>query len=149
MLLCLTHKVTAAMLPPLWKDLAAATKHFKAMAITRAITMMALSMGALANVSPIATPLLVAKLVTFRFGHPNSDDLTEADHARAQAQQHAMLMEGAAPCLVDIIQLASTDKVRLPTMCLQAGITLESYKVLLQACLGAEHLLTTEYSNFI
>jgi hypothetical protein len=124
---------------------------------------MALSMGALADVSPIVMPLLAAKLVTFSFGHLNSDDLnkgihpftvgyrtpTKADHVRAQAQQHAMLMEGAAPRLADVIQLASTDKVRLPTTCLQAGITLESYKVLLQACLGTDHPLTTEYSNFV
>jgi hypothetical protein len=120
-------------------------------------------MGAPADVSPIVTPSLASKLVTFSFGHPNSDDLNEgihpftvgyrspaeADHARAQAQQHAMLMEGAAPRLADVIQLASTDKARLPTTCLQAGITLESYRILLQACLGAEHPLTIEYGNFV
>jgi hypothetical protein len=60
-----------------------------------------------------------------------------------------MLMGGAAPRLADVIQLASTDKARLPTTCLQAGITLESYRVLLQACLGVEHPLTAEYSNFV
>jgi hypothetical protein len=99
-LLRLTHTATAAMLPPLWKDLAAATKRFEATAIARAIAVMALSMGASADVSPIMIPSLAAKLVTFSFGHPNSNDLnegihpftvgyrtpTKADHARAQAQ---------------------------------------------------------------
>jgi hypothetical protein len=162
-ILRLTHSASAAALPPLWKDLAAATKRFEATAITRSIAATALLMGVAADSAPIVTPSLAAKLVTFNFGHPNSDDLnegihpftvgyrspTEADHARAQAQQHAMLMEGAAPRLADVIQLASTDKVRLPTTCLQAGITLESYRVLLQACLGADHPLTLEYSTFV
>jgi hypothetical protein len=120
-------------------------------------------MGVAADVTPIVTPSLAAKLVTFSFGHPNSDDLNEgihpftvgyqspveADHARAQAQQHAMLMEGAAPRLADVVQLASTNTVRMLTTCLQAGITLESYKVLLQACLGGDHPLTVEYSGFV
>jgi hypothetical protein len=95
----------------------------------------------------------VAKIAAVSFGHANSDELEqginpftvgyrnqdETTEARTQATQHAMLMDGAAPRLADVITLAASEKVRMPRTCIQVSITLDNYRVVLHTCFGPDH----------
>jgi hypothetical protein len=59
-----------------------------------------------------------------------------------------MLLDGAAPCLEDVVTLAASEKVCMLWTCLQVSITLDAYRVLLHTCLGQAHRLTTEFDAF-
>jgi hypothetical protein len=72
----------------------------------------------------------------------------ESNLARQQSRQHALLLDGAAPRLTDLVTLQSSDKVRLPSTCLQVSIALDNYRVLLHTFFGPVHRLTYEFDRF-
>ena len=158
----LTQSATADDLPPVWHDLAAASKRFEGTTIDRAIAAMVLTLGISPDTAPYVTPSLTSKIVSFAFGHPDCEDLEQGIHpftvgyrtqaesnlARQQSRQHALLLDGAAPRLTDLVTLQSSDKVRLPSTCLQVSIPLDNYRVLLQTFFGPIHRLTYEFDRF-
>jgi hypothetical protein len=101
---------------------------------------MAALLGLAPDMAPIITPALTGKIISFKFGHSNSNKLeygihtltvgyrnvSETMQARMQISRHAMLLDGAAPRLEDMVTLAATEKVRMPRTCLQDSITLDA-----------------------
>lgn len=158
----LTQQGEHPVLPQFWIDLAAAPKRFEGTTIARATDATAVALGLAPDLAPVITPALVAKIAAFSFGHANSDELEqginpftvgyrnqdETTEARTQATQHAMLMDGAAPRLADVITLAASEKVRMPRTCIQVSITLDNYRVMLHTCFGPDHRLTAEFDYF-
>jgi hypothetical protein len=107
-------------------------------------------------------PSLTLKIISFGFEHPDCEDLEQGIHpfimgyctlaesnlAHQQSRQHALLLDGAAPRLTDLVTLQSSDKVHLPSTCLQVSITLDNYRVLLHTFFGPVHRLTYEFDCF-
>jgi hypothetical protein len=162
LLVRLTQEGDQPTIPQFWIDLAAAPKRFEGTTIARATDATAAALGLAPEQAPIITPGLAGKITAFAFGHSNSEELEygihpftvgyrnadEATAARIQVTQHTMLMDGAAPRLEDVVTLAATEKVRMPRTCLQVGITLDAYRVLLHTCFGPAHRLTAEFDAF-
>jgi len=162
LLVRLTQEGAQPTFPQFWVDLAVAPKRFEGTTISRATDATAAALGLAPDLAPIITPALTGKITAFAFGHSNSDELEYGIHpftvgyrnadetttARSQVTKHAMLMDGAAPRLEDVVTLAATEKVRMPRTCLQVSITLDAYRVILHTCLGEAHRLTIEFDAF-
>jgi hypothetical protein len=163
LLVWLTQEGPHPMFPQFWLDLlAAAPKHFECTMISQATDATATDLGLVLNLAPLITPELAAKIMAFNFGHSNSDELEygihpfmvgyhnleEAIQACLQVTQHAMLLDGPAPQLEDVVTLAALEKVRMLWTCLHLSITLDAYWVLLHTCLGPAYRLTTKFDAF-
>jgi hypothetical protein len=124
---------------------------------------MAVLLGLTPDMVPIVTPVLTGKIRSFGFGHTNSEELkygihpftvgyrnaSETTQARMQISQHAMLLDGAAPHLEDIVTLATTKRVRMLRTCLQVSITLDAYRVILYTCFGPTHQVSSACSRHL
>jgi hypothetical protein len=126
------------------------------------VTVTVLTLGISPDNAPYVMQSLTSKIVSFGFGHPDCEDLEQGIYpftmgyrtlakltlARQQSRQHAMLLDGAVPRLTNLVTLQSSDKVRLPSTCLQVSIALDNYRVLLHTFLGPVHCLTYEFDCF-
>jgi hypothetical protein len=99
----------------IWHDLAAVTKLFEGTTIDHAVAAMVLTLGISSDMAPFIMPsALTMKIISFTFGHLDSDDLEQegihpftvgyhtlakANLARQLSRQPERLPDGVAPRL--------------------------------------------------
>ena len=163
-LLRVAQVATAADLPQMWHDLAAATKK----AHQRNIIQMAMD-EALNRVAPgggwpyIITPSLAEKVVGLQFRMSNPDNLSTgiqpfilvqtsaSDRQAAETLVHMYdtVMGGTSATVTDAQALVSNDMAILPRTFLHARAALQVFQAVLHMTLGEDHAWTLSIQRFI